>query len=148
MQYPINGFLFAYLVARDAVGANCTEALAKQNPNLALSGELASQLEEFWLIVGLMESGHVREAFDRIKKFKPSEPLPLLSLHLGAFLIEHIRSGTKAQKQSANQIAGYLLPTVGPLIKKYLKEFKTKLIEIQTGEIKALPLESEEPVLL
>ena len=148
IQYPVHAFLFAYLVARDAVAADCTEALAQQNPNLALTGELAAQLEEFWLIVGLMESGHLREAFERIKKFKPSQPLPLLSLHLGAFLIQHIRSGTKAQKQLGKQIAEHLLPEVRPSITKYLKEFKSKLIEIQKGEVKALPLESEQPALL
>ena len=130
------------------MAADCTEALAQQNPNLALTGELAAQLEEFWLIVGLMESGHLREAFERIKKFKPSQPLPLLSLHLGAFLIQHIRSGTKAQKQLGKQIAEHLLPEVRPSITKYLKEFKSKLIEIQKGEVKALPLESEQPALL
>jgi hypothetical protein len=142
-QHPIHAFIYTYLVGRDAVGADCTELLARQNPNLALAGGIAAELEEFWLIVGLMESGHLTEAFERIKRFRPSKPLSLLSLHLGAFLIEKVRGSTREQKRLAKQIGDHLHPSIRPLIAKYLKEFKSRLIEIQKGEVKELPLEAE-----
>jgi energy-coupling factor transporter ATP-binding protein EcfA2 len=148
IQLPIHAFLYTYLVGRDAVGADCTELLAKENPNLALTGGLAAELEEFWLIVGLMESGHLDEAFERIKHFRPSEPLSLLSLHMGAFLIEKVRGSTREQKRLAKHIGDHLQPSIRPLISKYLKEFKSRLIEIQKGEVKELPFEVEQPALL
>jgi energy-coupling factor transporter ATP-binding protein EcfA2 len=145
---PIHAFLYTYLVGRDAVGADCTEVLAQQNPNLAFGGDVTSELEEFWLIVGLMESGHLGEAFERIRRFRPSKPLSLLSLHMGAFLIEKVRGSTREQKRVAKQIGDHLQPSIRPLITKYLKEFKSRLVEIQKGEVRELPLDTEQPALL
>ena len=54
--------------------------------------------------MGLMEAGHLAIALERIKRFKPVHPLPLLSLHMGAFLIERVRGGTKEQKRYAKEV--------------------------------------------
>lgn len=148
LQYPLHVFIYLYLVGRDAVAAECSADIARKTAPLPLSGDSTAELEEFWLIVALMESGHVASAFERIKRFKPSHLLPLLSLHMGAFLIEKIRGGTKEQKRMAKQIASHLQPIVGPLITKYLKEFKSRLIEIQRGEVKELPDYDTEQVTL
>lgn len=88
------------------------------------------------------------QAFERIRKFKPTHPLPLLSIHIGAFLIEKIRAGTKEEKHIAKQIVAHVQPSVEPLIRKYLKEFKSQLIEIQKGQVKELPAEAEQSPLL
>ena len=147
-QYPIHSFVYSYLVGRDAVGAECTLEIARSSPSLALSGDATAELEEFWLIVGLMESGHLAVALDRIRKFKPTHHLPLLSVHMGAFLIEKIRGGSKEQKRLAKEIRDYVQPSVVPLIRKYLKEFKSQLLEIQKGKLKELPEETEQAPLL
>lgn len=94
-SHPIHAFLFTYLLGRDAVGADCTIEIATQSPNLALRGDVVAELEEFWLIVGLMESGHLSTALQRIKSFKPSQALPLLSLYLGAFFIEKLEEAPR-----------------------------------------------------
>jgi len=148
LQYPIHSFVYSYLVGRDAVAADCTLEIARNTSSLALFGDAAAELEEFWLIVGLMEAGHLPLALDRIRKFRPSHHLPLLSIHMGAFLIEKIRGGTKEQKRVAKEIADYVQPSVTPLIRKYLKEFKSQLLEIQKGQVKELPMEAEQTPLL
>ena len=74
--------------------------------------------------------------------------LPLLSIHMGAFLIEKIRGGSKEQKRLARDVGEHVRPSVIPLVRKYLKEFKSQLIEIQKGQIKELPLEAEQAPLL
>jgi len=147
-RYPLHTFIYTYLVGRDAVAADCTTNIARQAAPLPLSGDATAEMEEFWLIVGLMESGHVSSALERIKRFKPSHPLPLLSLHMGAFLIEKIRGGSKQQKRFAKEIVGHLQPSVVPLVRKYLKEFKSQLIEIQKGQVKELPVYDTEQVTL
>jgi hypothetical protein len=95
-----------------------------------------------------MESGHLSTALQRIKSFKPSQALPLLSLYLGAFFIEKIRGSTKEQKRVAKEIAGHLRPSIVPLARKLLKEFKSRLLEIQKGEVKELPEGPEQATLL
>jgi hypothetical protein len=148
-RYPLHVFIYTYLVGRDAVAADCSADIARETSPLPLGGDATAELEEFWLIVGLMESGHVASALERIKRFKPSHPLPLLSLHMGAFLIERVRGGTKEQKRSAKHIVSQLQAVVVPLVAKYLKEFKSQLIEIQKGELKELPAyDTEQATLL
>jgi energy-coupling factor transporter ATP-binding protein EcfA2 len=147
-RHPIHSFLFAYLTGRDAVGAECTIEIANATPNLAARGDGTAELEEFWLIVGLMESGHLNSAFERIKKFKPTHALPLLALDMGAFFIEKVRTSSREHKRLAKEIGSRLQPSVVPLAHKYLKEFKSRLIEVQRGEVRELPLEPEQPTLM
>ena len=138
IQYPLHSFIFSYLVGRDAVAADCTAEIARENPDLSLHGDIAAELAEFWLIVGLMDSGHLAAAYERIRKFKPSQQLPLLSIHMGAFLLMHVRAANDEQKRIAKQIVEHLLPSVALVIPKFLKEFKSHLIEIQKGKIQEL----------
>jgi energy-coupling factor transporter ATP-binding protein EcfA2 len=148
LQYPIHAFVYSYLVGRDAVAADCTAEIALNTPSLALEGNVTAELEEFWLIVGLMDSGHLATAFERIRKYRPSKPLALLPLNMGAFLIEQIRSGSKEHKRIAGEIVEHTQPTITPLIRKYLKEFKSHLLEIQKGEVRELPANIDEAPLL
>jgi hypothetical protein len=67
---------------------------------------------------------------------------------MGAFLIEKVRGGTKEQKRVAKQIADLVRPAVAPIATKYLKEFKSRLIEIQKGQVKELPEGLEQTTLL
>ena len=99
-------------------------------------------LEEFWLIVGLMESGHLAEALDRLKHLKTKHALPLVAVHLGAFMIEHVRGVPKEKKELARLVRELVEPKVIPLLKSSLKEFTSKLLEIQKGQVKEINVEA------
>ena len=130
-KFPIHDFLFAYLSARDSVGADCTVDLHQESE----AGDEADELEEFWLIVGLMEPGHLTEALERLKLLKAKHPLPFVALHMGAFLIEHVRGVSKEKKNVARQLREYVEPRAVPLFKNALKEYKSALLEIQKGVV-------------
>ena len=139
LKYPIHSFIFAYLVGRDAVAADCTLEIAKQSDYDSQKGEIIGELEEYWLIIGLMVSGHLDVALERIKKFRSSHALPLLAIHMDAFFIENIRGTTGVQRRIAKEIADHVRPLINVSINSYMKEFKSQLLELHKGQIKELP---------
>jgi hypothetical protein len=139
LKYPIHTFLFAYLVGRDAVAADCTLSIAETSEYISCKDDVIAELVEYWLIIGLLGSGHLQVAQDRIRKFMPSHNLPVLAIHMDAFFIEKIRGGSVAQKRIAKEISAFVRPSIKIEVSAYMKEFKSQLLEIQNGDVIELP---------
>ena len=136
-KFPLTAFLYYYLFSRDSVAlsiiANRIEDLTRKL--LADESQPARDIRMFWLIVGLIESGSIGEAEPLIKNFKPSDSRLLLGIHLGCFLIQHLRVATKSQCAIAKRICDRLSDHVSHLRIQLLEEVKSELLEIREGKV-------------
>jgi hypothetical protein len=141
-NFPLHDFLKYYLFARDAVAFS----LLKENHEKIL-GEIMTEndskvladMKQFWFIIGLIESGYLREAEDYLKDFNPTDRRLFLGIHLGSFLVQHLRLTTKEERDAAKCICDSISGHLIALKKQLIDEFKTELFEVQKEEIKALP---------
>ena len=138
---PLLNFVQAYVIGRDAVACDvfrtgmdhlgvCLEALHEEE---------YADFTEYWRIVGLIECGCMDEAKKRLKGFNPLDTRLLLTLHLGAYLHIHLRVTTRSERNKANAICVLLEPKVRLLRKQILNEFKSHILEMRKGELRALP---------
>lgn len=139
---PITAFIWYYIFGREAVACDLPlsvrEDIRKALNVPALSAdELETRL--FWYVAKLIECGHVEEAEPFARKFHPEDPRLSLGVYLGCFLLERTKVATKSQTKIASQIRGYLEGQITPLRKLLLEEFKSHLLELHKGEIRALP---------
>jgi hypothetical protein len=104
----------------------------------AVSGD-EKDVRQFWVIVGLLESGYVTDAEALLRKYHPSDTRLLLAIHLGCFLIQHVRVSTEEQRKAARRICERVAPYIASLSHEVLKEFKTQLLELRRGELVAIP---------
>jgi hypothetical protein len=58
---------------------------------------------------------------------------------MGALLHEFTKVASKQDKRIAGEIVTHLSPKIAPLREEILKEFKSELVELRKGELKALP---------
>ena len=152
-RYPLSKFLAYYLIGRDAVACTILQDNIPQLEQLLLKEGLSreeKEIRQFWLLVGLMESGSLDQVREQIIKFNPTDVRLLLAFHLGCFLLQHHRIAGKAEKKSAKEICGHLGGTISHLKTQLLQEFRSELIEIRHGEIKPfeLPESAEEEAKL
>jgi hypothetical protein len=149
-KFPLSGFLAYYIFARDAVACEAVkqklflsaERMLKEAP----TGD--RDVRAFWHVVALIESGSLDKAELLVKGFRPEDIRLLLALHLGCFLIAHLRITSKEDRKIAKRICDTLAPKTGYLRKQVLDEMKSMLLEVRRGKIEALPLpqwEDEKP---
>ena len=138
---PLLDFVQAYAIGRDAVACDVFKTGLNHLGSCleSLSEEEHADFTEYWQIVGLIECGCMDEAINRTKKFNPSDTRLLLTLHLGAYLHIHLRVATRSEKKKAKAICALLDPKVNLLRKQILNEFKSYILEIRKGELRALP---------
>ena len=60
------------------------------------------ELHDFWIIVGLLESGLLEKAEKLIKKFKPRDGRLLLAIHLSCFIIQNLRVTNQENRKIAD----------------------------------------------
>jgi len=145
-KFPLTGFLSYYLIARDSVAMTALSSATKSFLEnwKTLKSEDARDVREFWLIVGLIEAGQVIEAELLVRKFRPKDLRLLLAIHLGCYLIQHIRITTDEQKKSATRICERIGKEIIELRKQIFDEFKSHLLEIRRGEITSISEELTE----
>ena len=128
----------AYIPARDAVACDPILRLASRVSHD--TGTAVSELEQFWIIAGLIESGHLVEARELLKKFKPANRHLLLNLHLSCIYVSK-RKITKPEKaRLADELCDEIGSKIGDLVREVLKEWKTLLLELRKGSITAIEL--------
>lgn len=153
-QYPLSRFLSYYLVGRDAVACSFLRdnraAIERALYNPSHNRE-EQDIRKFWLIVGLIESGALDCVKNDIIDFHPEDIRLLLAFHLGCFMLQHHRIAGKHEKKVARELCGHLASATIHLKKQLLSEFKSELLEIRRGEVKAIefpPTDADEGRLL
>lgn len=139
--FPLHEFIMYYFFGRDSVACDLLEAnydtLLKQlseSPNLKGKEDVSV----FWVIVGLIESGHVEIAEKVLKAFNPVDQRLLLALHLGCFFHSNLRITTHEQKIITSRMCEAIAPKIKIIRQQLVSEFKTELLEVQQGKLKAL----------
>jgi hypothetical protein len=90
-------------------------------------------------LAGLIESGNTKTAEALIKRFRPVDARLLLGIHLGCFLVQHVRVVDDAERRAAERICALLAGKVDDLRRQVFVEYKSELIELRKGQIRALP---------
>lgn len=142
-KHPLTRFAAYYLLSRDSVACNVITERWKEIEHSVLDSVTERDerdLRKFWMLVAKMEVGDTQDVQDELSHFKPQDPRLLLAIHLGAFLIQHYRVSDKKQKKAAASICDQLGDTVRQLRQQLLKEFRSELLEIQKGEIRAIEI--------
>lgn len=140
-KYPLTRFLGYYLFGRDSVALSILERNVEEISKGWTEGTLSKEEKDvrtFWLLVGLVEAGAIGKCESLVRGFKPNDPRLLLAIHLGCYLIQHLRFSTKEQRECAERISKALADRVEHLRAELLKEVKSELLEVRRGEIKAL----------
>jgi len=138
---PLTRFLFYYLFGRDSVALSVLERRAQEILDGWRSQKLSQEekdLRTFWVICGLIECGALEDVERMVRRFRPSDPRLLLGVHLGCYMIQHVRVSTKEQSEAAKRICDSLSPTVGRLRTQVIEEMKTELLEVREGAIRTL----------
>jgi hypothetical protein len=140
---PLDRFVDLVLSGREAVAfsflkekfADIRRAVLE---DAALDDQTASELRQFWLIIGLIEAGALEQALKELESFSPRDRRLFLGLHLGAFLMNQQRVVTPRERKLAHEICNSLNEKIHDLRQQLIEEFKSELLEIQQGKIKAL----------
>lgn len=142
-RFPLSRFLSYYLIGRESVACDVLSGEHGYVLNQAASRHgcgMDPDMPKFWVIIGLIESGDLETAATLIRQFQPSDPRLLLAIHLGCWLIEHLRVGSPAKRRQAAEIYKSLFPHTAPLRGELMQEFKSELLEIRAGKIHAIEL--------
>jgi hypothetical protein len=137
---PINRFLGYYLLGRDAVACSFIGDHYKSILDIIREnvGSSDSEIRTFWLIVGLIEAGHLKEAKNLLDTFAPTDLRLLFSIFLGASLLHQVRIASPEEKGVAQDIMKDLSGVVAHLRDQLLKELKTVLLEVRKGNVHLL----------
>ncbi len=143
-RHPLHDFLKYYMFARDAVAFSLLGDHREDVKSALLASAEGDEtamndLTRFWLIVGLIESGELDAAEEELNHFSPADRRLYLGIHLGAFLIQHLRVTTQGERASAKRICDVMARHLPDLRKQLLDEFKSEILEVQGGRIAALP---------
>lgn len=144
---PLLSFILYYLIGRDSVACKfIAENLVEiTKPWLEeVPPEEEKNLRDFWLIVGMIESGELDKASTLIRKFRPIDSKLFLGLHLGCLLIQQHRVASNHQRQVAGRICGSLAGRIGSLRSQLINEIEGELLEVRRGQIKLIDNESKE----
>lgn len=140
-RYPISRFAFYYLIGRDSVACSVLEENDRAIVQALTTGKLnqnEKDLRTFWIIVGLLECGLMTKAEQMIRTFHPKDARLLLAIHLGCFIIAKLRVVSKEQRRIAGRISESLSYSVRLYRPQIMREFKSELLEVRKGEVKAL----------
>ncbi len=140
-RLPLKEFLMYYFFGRDSVACDLLEEhyelllkSLKENDDLKGKEEIAT----FWIIVGLIESGNVKEAEKVFASFSPSDDRLLLALHLGCFLHSNLKVATHEHKAITKRMCESIAPRIKTIREKLLDEYTSELLEVQQGKLRAL----------
>lgn len=144
---PLDRFVDLVLWGREAVAFSFLKDNFTQLRRTLLDADAVSdssdEMRRFWLIIGLIESGALETAAEEMKSFQPKDRRLFLGLHLGAFLTQRQRVTTAAERKWAREICTSLEERIADLREQLISEFKSELLELQQGKIKALEAASE-----
>lgn len=147
-QAPLLAFFHYYFYSRDSVSlshlkpfVNTLSDWSKTTEHLCQNG---NDWTQFWLIVGLIESGELEEASKLVKKFTPENGKLVTAIHLGCHLTLEIKPLSPEEKKSAKDICNRLEDKVAPYLKQILSEYGSTLLELRNGEVKVLDDEIDE----
>ncbi len=137
-KYPLMQFVNYYLLGRDAVACDLThhnfDELFSNLDDPSISAE-ERELRTFWLIVGLIEAGHLERVEKLLKKFRPADGRLLLSLFAGCFFTQHMRMVEPLQSRLAARCGAYLAAQIPHLRTQLLEEMKAELFDIRSGKL-------------
>ena len=146
-KLPIFRFLFYFLYGRDSVACNILEDKTeeiKKSLQEEKYPEEQRELHDFWIIVGLLESGLLEKAKKLIEKFKPRDGRLLLAIYLSCKVIQKLRVTSQENRKIAKKISESLSDLVQDYRKQILQEYKTELLEIRRGQIESIELPPKE----
>ncbi len=137
---PIMGFIRHYVVAREGLSVDLIrrdiESLVDE-----VKREFPEEVRDqamFWIMSGLVECGYATVALEHVRGFRPHDDRLLLALHLGFFLLDKVRIGSKSEKQSARAATRHIAPKIQHLRERLLAEVKSELIESRRGKLTEL----------
>lgn len=140
-KYPVFHFLSHYILSRDAVALSGIEKPETGAIEWGIAGNHFStepELRKFWVYVGLLENGNLREVFDLIKSNPLANDHLNLALSFGCHLAEKVRAIGRDDKDAAKEIRIRLAPKVAVVGQKFAKEYHGQLLEYRRGAIVAL----------
>jgi len=73
-----------------------------------------------------------------IKEFHPQDSRLVLAIHLGCFVLQHLKVATPTERRVAQRISERLSVGILPLRNQLLAEYRSELLEIRNGEVKAI----------
>ncbi len=62
----------------------------------------------------------------------------MLAIHLGCFVLQHLKVATPTERRVAQRISERLSVGILPLRNQLLAEYRSELLEIRNGEVKAI----------
>jgi len=136
----LEGLVNYYLAGRDSVASEVLKQTAQFESLFDEGDETESELCHFWTIVGLIESGSLKEAEDLLKKFRPKNSRLLLAIHLGVLMVASERVTKKENKEIAVRISTDLAPRIALHRRQLVKEFNSELLEVRKGQIEAIEI--------
>lgn len=138
-KYEVTNFVLYYLFGRDSVALSIlrqhSDALRDGFKSGAETGGVQEDARLFWLIIGLIEIGAFEEASHLLKDFHPADKRFLLAIHLGCYLSQHLRIGSRKQKEIAAEMCGRLESKIKDLRLKIMNEMKSELLEIRQDKV-------------
>ncbi|MYF24905.1 MAG: NACHT domain-containing protein [Nitrospira sp. SB0678_bin_10] len=141
----LTAFLDYYLFSRDSLALNLLSDNMDEFEQMLLKTPMSKDdidTRKFWLIIGLIENGDMVKAEKLIRDFHPNDPKLLLGVHMGCSLVENLRITSKLNKQKSEHICQSLNAKIRHLRLQLLEEFKSELLEVQEGQIQAIPKEN------
>jgi hypothetical protein len=138
---PVSWFVFYYLFGRDSVALSVLKSKAQELWEKWKNGTLSTDDKDtrmFWLICGLIECGAMLNVEELVKDFKPADARLLLAISMGSYLLQHVRISPKPQRDAADRVCSQLAGRIGHLRSKLLEEFRTDLLEVREGAVKAI----------
>lgn len=142
-RFPLTHFIEYYLLGRESVACDVLREEHDYILDRAASQETSgadADMPKFWVIIGLIESGELEKADALIRSFHPDDPRLFLAIHLGCWLIEHLRVSSPEKRRSAAAIYKRLAPYTERLRCELLQEFKSELLEVRQGKVHAIEL--------
>jgi hypothetical protein len=140
-RIPLTSFIAYYLFGRDSVALSVLESRTREILDRWRDRDLSQDqhdIRRFWLIVGLLECGGVREVEQMLKTFKPNDSRLLLGVHLGCQMIQHVRVSTREEGALAKKICDRVAADIGHLRSQLIEEMKSDLFEVRRGAIGAV----------
>ncbi len=140
-KYPLNRFLDYFFASRDSVaGSFVKEKFDELKGKILESGDSRelSDAKRFWLIIALLESGFMEDAFKEASDFSPVDQRLLLGINLSCFVIMNLRVTEKGDRIWADKIVRLLEKQIGHLRRELREEWKSEILELRRGEIRAI----------
>ena len=146
-ERPLEAFINLVLYAREGVAFSFLKDHFNEIRREIIDSPDASsrigEIRQFWFIIGLIEAGDLVGAMKELKKFEPNDRRLYLGLHLGAFLMHHKKVTTPSERADAKKICDSIQKEILDLRKQIMDEWKSEILEMQQGRVKALAAGSD-----